>query len=121
MSLAQVFGFILLLIMIKMVYDTTRFVSSANFQGRGIYYITINAWFRNNEVFKEWLRQNSIYHWCMLFVIALCPTILLLIPPFRENRMFERPEAIPFIGAILWYASYRMNRFFYKKNHLKTY
>lgn len=116
MSLAQFFGFILLLVMIRMVYDTTRFVSSATFMGRGIYFITVNAWFRNNETYKGWLKNNSIYHWCILFIIALCPTIVLLIEPFRENRMFERPEASVFISIVLWYASYKMNRWFFKNN-----
>lgn len=116
MTLAQLSGFVLILIMIRMVYDTTRFVSGVSFMGNGIYHITVNAWFRGNYIYRQWLKNNSIYHWCILFIIALCPTILLLIEPFRENRMFERPEASLVINIILWWASYKMNRWFFRNN-----
>lgn len=99
-----------------MVYDTTRFVSGVSFMGNGIYHITVNAWFRGNYTYQQWLKNNTVYHWCILFIIALCPTILLLIEPFRENRMFERPEASLVINIMLWYASYKMNRWFFRNS-----
>lgn len=113
MTIAQLSGFVLICLMIWLVYLTTRFVSKASYKGRGIYFITINAWFRGNECYKEWLRSNKVYHWCILLIIALCPMILLLIEPFRENKMFIRPEATIFINIVLWFAITMRDKWFY--------
>lgn len=115
MTIAQISGFILICLMIGIVYLTTRFVSGVRYEGRGIYFITINAWFRGNECYRDWLRQNTIYHWCILLVMALCPTILLLIEPFRQNKMFVRPEASIFINIALWFAILKTYQWLFKK------
>lgn len=117
MTLTQLFGYVLLIIMVKMVYDSTRFVSTAKFKGKGIYFITINAWFRNKYIYQQWIKENAIYHWCILFIVALCPTILLLIKPFRENMVFDNPDVLILISMLMWYISYRMNRYFYTYIH----
>ena len=114
MTIAQISGFLLICVMMRIVFITTRYVSGAKFQGHGIYYLTINAWFRSNFVYKQWLRSNKIYHWCILLIIALCSTILLLIEPFRQNQMFVRPEASIFISLLLWVASERVHNWFFK-------
>lgn len=113
MNIAQISGFILICLMIRLVYLTTRFVSSASYNGNGIYHITINAWFRGNKRYREWLRKNTIYHWCILLVIALCPIIILLIEPFRQNEMVIRPEVTIFFNMALWLAILKRDRWFY--------
>lgn len=115
MSLAQLSGFILICLMIGIVYLTTRFVSEARYNGKGIYFLTINAWFRGNDEYRSWLRNNKVYHWCILLVIALCPTILLLIEPFRQNKMFVRPEASIFINIMLWFAVFKTYQWLFRK------
>lgn len=113
MTLAQFSGFILICQMVWLVYDTTRFVSGASYNGNGIYHITINAWFRGNPAYKRWLRRNSVYHWCILLIVALCPMILLLIEPFRHNNMFVRPEISLVINILLWMAILMTNKRLY--------
>lgn len=115
MSLAQLSGFILICLMIGIVYLATRFVSEVRFEGRGIYHITVNAWFRHNETYRYWLKHNKVYHWCILLIMALCPTILLLIEPFRQNKMFVRPEASIFINIALWFAVLKTYQWFFNK------
>lgn len=115
MTIAQLSGFVLICLMIGIVYLATRFVSEAKFKGRGIYFITINAWFRDHKEYRKWLRDNKVYHWCILLIMALCPTILLLIEPFRQNKMFVRPEASIWINIVLWYAVFKTYNWFFKK------
>lgn len=113
MSIAQFSGFVLIVLMIWLVYLTTRFVSKASYKGNGIYHLTVNAWFRNNLDYQIWLKKHRIYHWCVLLIIALCPMILLLIEPFRQNKMFIRPEATIFINIVLWFAISMRDKWFY--------
>jgi len=115
MSLAQFSGFVLICLMIGLVYLATRFVSQVRFNGYGIYHITVNAWFRRNRCYRDWLREHKEYHWCILLIMSLCPTILLLIEPFRQNKMFVRPEASLFINIALWLAIYNTYRWLFKK------
>lgn len=115
MILAQISGFILICLMIALIYVTTRFVSDVRFNGRGIYHITVNAWFRGNRMYKEWLKDNQGYHWCIVIIIALCATVLLLIEPFRNNKMFIRPEASLFISALLWFSILKRDQWFFKR------
>lgn len=115
MIIAQVSGFILICLMIGIVYLATRFVSEVKYNGKGIYYITINAWFRGNKKYQYWLKENKIYHWCILLIMALCPTILLLIEPFRQNQMFVRPEASIWINIFLWFAVLKTYSWFFKR------
>jgi hypothetical protein len=115
MTLAQLSGFVLICLMIYLIYVTTKFVSGVRFNGRGIYFITINAWFRNNRLYKEWLKDNKGYHYCIVIVVAMCATVLLLIEPFRSNKMFIRPEASLFISALLWWSILKRDQWFFRK------
>lgn len=115
MIIAQLSGFILICLMIGIVYLATRFVSEAKYNGKGIYHITINAWFRDNKKYQNWLKENKVYHWCILLIIALCPTILFLIEPFRQNQMFVRPEASIWINIFLWFAVLKTYSWFFKR------
>lgn len=115
MTLAQVSGFVLIGLMIGIVYLATRFVSEAKCNGKGIYHVTINAWFRGHETYQDWLRQNKIYHWCILLVIGLCFTILFLIEPFRQNKMFIRPEASIWVNILVWFAVLKTYNWFFKR------
>jgi hypothetical protein len=115
MTLAQASGFVLICLMIWLIYATTRFVSQARFNGKGIYFITINAWFRKNKLYQAWLRQNKGYHYCIVVVISLCATVLVLIEPFRHNKMFMRPEETLFISALLWWSILKKDQWLYKK------
>lgn len=114
MTIEQISGFILICLMIGIVYMATRFVSSVRVNGRGIYWITVNAWFRHNEFYREWLKDNKVYHWCMLLVIALCPTILFLIPPFSKGNMLVRPELSIYTNVLLWFAIFATYQWFFK-------
>lgn len=115
MNIAQISGFILICLMIGIVYLATKFVSQAKYRGHGIYFLTINAWFRGRSDYQEWLRENKVYHWVILLILALIPTILLLIEPFRQNKMFVRPEASIFINIFLWVAIFKTYSWFFKK------
>ena len=115
MTLPQLLGFILISLMIGIVYYTAKYVSGPKLNGHGIYHITINAWFRNNLLYRKWLRENKDYHWCVLLIIALCPMILLLIEPFRQNRMFIRPESSLYVNIILWTSILFTYRWLFKK------
>lgn len=119
MIIPQLLGFVLVCLMIGIVYLATKYVSSARFDGHGIYHITINAWFRGNRKYQDWLSNNKDYHWCILLVISLCPMILLLIEPFRQNRMFIRPEAALYINIALFTAIFFTYKWLFKK--LKKY
>lgn len=115
MTAAQILGFILISLMIGIVFLTTRYVSSARYDGRGIYHIIVNAWFRNNAKYRHWLSNNRDYQWCCVLVPALCAMILLLIEPFRENRMLIRPEESLYINIILWVAIFFTYKWLFKK------
>jgi len=115
MSFAQMSGYILLVLMILLTFETTKFVSGARFNGRGIYFITVNAWFRGHKGYLNWLRNNRIYHWCILLIIALCPTILLLIRPFSQGHMLIRDELSPYFNVMLWFALCFVLRIFYNR------
>jgi len=117
MSIAQVSGFILMCLMIGIVYLATRFVSQAKYKGKGIYFVTINAWFRGHMEYRNWLRSNKIYHWLILLIIALIPTMLMLIVPFSQDRMFIRPEAGIFINTVLWFAILKTYKWFFDRLH----
>lgn len=115
MNVAQLSGFILICLMISLVYLTTKFVSSVRFRGHGIYFITINAWFRGHKVFKDWLKDNYGYLWCIILIVSLSVTILLLIEPFRHNKMFIRPEASIFVNIFLWVSILYRDKWLYGK------
>jgi hypothetical protein len=115
MTYPQMLGFILICLMIGIVFLTTRYVSSARYKGKGVYHIIINAWFRNNQCYRAWLRVNRDYQWCMILVPCLCAAILLLIEPFRENRMFIRPEESLYINLALWVAIFFTYKWLFKK------
>lgn len=114
MSLEQFSGFILICLMIGIVFMATRFVSSVRHNGKDIYFITINAWFRGHHEYQEWLKNNTVYHWCVLLVMALCPTILFLIKPFSRGHMFVRPEMTLYTNILLWTAIFATYRWFFK-------
>lgn len=102
MNEAQITGFTLICLMIGIVFLTSRYVSTANCKGYGLYHIIINAWFRRNKTYRAWLKENRDYQWCVMLILSLVPMILLLIEPFRQNKMFIRPEASLYINVVLW-------------------
>lgn len=120
MTAEQISGYILICLMMGIVFLATRFVCGVRYNGRGIYFITINAWFRHHEAYREWLRGNKVYHWCILLVIMLCVTILFLIPPFSQGKMLVRPELSIYTNVALWLAILFTYRWFFNKiNSLK--
>lgn len=100
----QILGFILICQMIALVFVASKYISTADCNGHGVYHVIINAWFRGNKTYREWLRNNRDYQWSFLLILSLCPMILLLIEPFRQNKMFIRPEASLYINVVLWAA-----------------
>lgn len=114
MTIAQLSGLILICLMICLVYLTTRFVAEAHCNGRGVYHIMINAWFRGNKMYKDWIKVNYGYLVCVVVIIGLCSMVLLLIEPFRHNKMFIRPEASIFINVLLWGAIVFRDQWMYK-------
>lgn len=115
MIVPQIVGFIMIVLMIGIVYLATKYVSSARYRGHGIYHITINAWLRGNKGYRNWLRDNKDYHWCILLVLSLCPMILLLIEPFRQNKMFLRPEEALYVNIVLWTSIFFTYKWLFKK------
>jgi len=117
MTAEQFTGYVLLCLMIGLVYLATRFVCDARYKNKGIYYITINAWFRGNKEYRSWLKYHKIYHWCILLIVGLCPTILLLIHPFSEGRMLMRPENSIYVNVLLWTGILLSYRWFFKQKY----
>lgn len=115
MTTAQVLGMILIIFMIGIVYLTTKYVASAECNGNGIYHVMVNAVFRGNSYYRDWLSKNRDYIWCMILIVALCVMILLLIEPFRENRMFIRPESTLYTNIFLWVSIFFTYRWLFKK------
>jgi len=115
MNIPQIAGFILICLMIGIVFLGTKFVSKARYKGHGIYYLTINAFFRGQDDYKGWLRENRVYHWVIILIVSLIPTILLLIEPFRQNKMLIRPEASVFINVLLWVSVFKTYRWLFDK------
>lgn len=102
MTEPQIAGFILICLMIGIVFLTARYISTANYNGHGIYHLMVNAYFRGNSSYRMWLSKNKDYQWCIVLILSLIPMILLLIEPFRQNKMFIRPEASLYINITLW-------------------
>lgn len=117
MTPEQFSGWILLVLMSVLAILATMFVSGPKYDGRGIYFITINAWFRGNKDYCRWLSKNTIYHWCILLVVFLCPLILSLVPSFRAGNMLFRPELLVWINPLLWTAILFSYRWFF--NNMK--
>lgn len=115
MTPEQISGYILLVLMSILAILATAFVSGAKHDGRGIYYLTINAWLRGNKSYLKWLKENSVYHWCVVLIAVLCPTILSLAPSFRSGNMIFRPELVIWINPVLWLAILMSYRWFFKR------
>ncbi len=115
MSLEQFIGYILICLMIGIIYLATRVVSSVRYDDEGIYYITINAWFRDNREYLNWLKENTIYHLLILLVVCLVIIVLCLIPPFSRGQMINRPILALFVSVPLWYIIYQTYRWLFKK------
>lgn len=114
MTLEQISGFILLLLMAILALLATFFVSGKKYDGHDVYYLAINAIFRSRKDYRVWIRNNMVYYWCTLLVIVLCPTILSLAPAFRNGNMIVRPELMIWINPILWFAILMSYRWFFK-------
>ena len=115
MTTAQLLGFILICLMITMVYYTTKYVSSVRFRGHCLYFVMVNGYIRRKPVYLEWLKRNKDYTWCVLLILSLCPMILALIEPFRNNKMFIRPEATLYINIFLWVSITLRDKWLYRK------
>lgn len=115
MIVPQIIGFILICLMIGIVYLATRYVSSVRYRGHGIYHITINAWLRCDKDYRRWLSENKDYHCCILLIMSLIPMILLLIEPFRQNKMFLKPETALYIQVVLWTSIFFTYKWLFKK------
>lgn len=115
MTLEQFVGYILICLMIGIVYLATRVVCSARHDNEGIYYITINAWFRGHVGYREWLKDNTVYHWLILLVICLIAIILGLVEPFSQGRMKQRDLIVLLASPPAWFAIYKTYRWLFKK------
>lgn len=111
----QFSGWILLLLMSILAVLATAFVSGPKYDGKGIYWLTVNAWFRGNKEYSRWLRDNSVYHWCCVLIAFLCPTVLSLAPSFSDGNMIVRPELMIWINPFLWLAILMSYRWFFKR------
>lgn len=115
MTFEQAIGYILICLMIGIVYLATRVVCSVKHDNEGIYFITINAWFRGHSGYREWLKANTVYHWLILLVISLIAIILGLIPPFKEGDMLNRPFVVMLFSVPAWFAIYKTYKWLFKK------
>lgn len=115
MSPNELIGFTLILLMMGIVFLATRFVASARLDGKNIYYITVNAVFRGNKQYQEWIKHNSVYLWCILLIASLCVTVLCLIPEFIQHRVFNKPKVSLIVSVPLWLAIYKTYLWFFKK------
>lgn len=115
MSLEQIIGYVLISAMIGIVYLATRVVSTIEYRDNGIYHITVNAWFRGNKIYKDWLSDNTIYHWLIVLILCLIVIILCLIPPFSQGKMFNRPILSLIVSVPLWISIYHTYRWLFRK------
>lgn len=115
MTPEQFSGWVLLVLMSVLACISVSFISSARYHGRGIYYLTVNAIFRGNKSYQNWIRNNMVYYWCSLLVICLCPVILSLVPTFRTGNMIFRPELFIWINPVLWTAILFLCRWFFNR------
>lgn len=119
MTAEQMSGWILLALMAILACIATAFVSGKKYDGRGVYYLTVNAWLRGNKDYRQWTKDNVVYYWVILMVAFLCPTILTLAPSFRAGNMILRPEIMVWLNPFLWAAILLAFRWFF--NRIKTY
>jgi len=112
MTIMQIFGFLLVVAMMFLVYIVTRFVASAEYEDKGIWHITIRAYFWKDKKYIDWVKENRVYEWSTLLVVCLIVTILSLIPPFSKGVMFVRPELVMVISPILYLSIAMIYRWF---------
>jgi len=101
-NIFDVCGFLLVGLMMLLVFVATRFVSTAQFNGNGIWQITIRAYIRRDIIYLEWIKSRKIYLWSSLLVITLCVSILGLIGSFSQREMFNRPQLVLIVSPFLW-------------------
>jgi hypothetical protein len=119
MTAEQISGWVLLLLMSILACVGVAFISGKKYEGRGIYFITINALIRGNKDYLRWIKNNTIYFWVAGMVVVLCPTILTLAPSFRSGNMILRPEIMIWLNPFLWFFMLMALRWFFNK--LQTY
>lgn len=102
MSLFQFFGLSLEVMMMILVFVMARFAASAEYNGRGLWHITVRSFIRRDKTYLDWSKANMEYLWASVLVISLCVIIISMVPPFSQNRMLVRPEAAIFVSPILY-------------------
>lgn len=115
MMIYNILSFGLVLSMTGLVFIATRFISSAECNGHGIWHITINALFRGRQDYQNYLKSNSVYLWSVLLVMTLCVMTIALVGAFSHNKIFGRPEIISWAGPIFYLSIIMCFRWFVKK------
>lgn len=115
MTIYEVFGFLMIIGMMALVFVATRFVSGKKYNGKGIWHIVVNAYLRNKSHYKQWLHYNMVYLWSVLLILVLIVTILGLIGSFSHSKMFDRPKLILIVSPIVWLSIYKCYSWFVKK------
>lgn len=115
MTIYEVFGVLLVLAMMSLVFVATRFVASANYRHQNIWQITLRAYVWRQDDFREWLSLNRVYLWSSLLVVCLVISILGLIGSFSHNKIFDRPELVIIISPFLWLSIVMMFRWFARR------
>lgn len=115
MVLYDFVGLAMVVGMMLVVFDATRFVSSVRFNGKDLWHITVRAYCWRDKRYIDWVRSNRVYHWSCLLITTLIVTILGLIGSFSKSNYFNRPEVIYIISPIIWLSIYKSNRWFTKK------
>lgn len=115
MTFEQFIGFALISLMMGIVFLATQFVASAENNGKGLWYNTMRAVYWGDYKYREWLKNNTVYWWCVLLIICLCITIIGLIPPFREGKIYLRPFITLVVSIPLWISIFYTYKWFFKK------
>lgn len=115
MSFEQLIGLCLIILMMGIVLLATRFVSSAVYNDKGLWHITIRAIFWDDQKYKFWLKNNLVYWWCVLLIVCLCVVIMALIPPFRQGHVYVRPIISLLVSIPLWTSIFYTYKWFFKR------
>lgn len=115
MGLYDFIGFLMVFGMMSVVFDATRFVSTACYLDRNLWYIMVRAYAWKDCIYIEWIKENRIYQWSCVLIVTLVIAILGLIGSFSKSNYFNRPELVYFVSPLIWFSIFKCNRWFTKK------
>jgi len=109
-----------IILMMAVVYNVARFISTADASRSGngnigLWHALVNACFRNDEYYKNWVKEYNVYYWSVLFMWCLVITILGLLGSFSNNKIFNRPEVSLIVAIPLWMSMLKCFQWYHRK------